>query len=382
LIKSINMLNPKQELVLRLVSKAFQDNNQLKLIVTGAGGTGKSFLIHTIVKYSNYYFGSSKSTLVMAPTGVAAYNIGGTTIHQGLGLVVQSENMNNNESEHASQASISRLEKSLVDVKLIIIDEFSMVGAEKMNQINSKLNLARSKPVPINSIELDHKSDKRSNNKRSRSDLIEFHKNKVKQTQSVQSHSEFKSNFNLKISHGENSQSETVSVFGGIHIIFLGDIFQLPPVRETFLYQLDSENLSLNYSNNMNLNGQPTLSGSGSTVTFNLPETQSNLALKTLSSNAATINIPSPIATDRWKNSEFSSKKHQGAQIGQLLWRSIEHVIVLDQQQRQSDPVFSASLNRMRLGKCEEKDITLINTRVISDIKQLQEQIRAFNLVT
>lgn len=53
------------------------------LFLTGGPGTGKSFLTRALI---TMFEAAGKSVLILAPTGIAAVNIGGTTIHRGLGL--------------------------------------------------------------------------------------------------------------------------------------------------------------------------------------------------------------------------------------------------------------------------------------------------------
>ena len=71
----------------------------LRLFITGNAGTGKSFLIKTL--YSSVsktlHFRTSSvdkpKVLLLAPTGVGAINISGTTIHSGLGIPVERRGM-------------------------------------------------------------------------------------------------------------------------------------------------------------------------------------------------------------------------------------------------------------------------------------------------
>lgn len=63
------------------------------VFITGSAGTGKSYLLKFIVqelknKYAMEHGDSSEGVFVTAPTGVAAINVGGTTIHSfaGIGL--------------------------------------------------------------------------------------------------------------------------------------------------------------------------------------------------------------------------------------------------------------------------------------------------------
>ena len=62
-----------------------EDPEPLRMIVSGTAGTGKSFLIHCL-----------KALLldrlrVMAPTGVAAFIVGGVTLHSLLHLPTRGE---------------------------------------------------------------------------------------------------------------------------------------------------------------------------------------------------------------------------------------------------------------------------------------------------
>ncbi len=48
----------------------------------GCAGTGKSVLINTVVAYIRRMFQKNYSFIVAAPTGAAAHNMGGQTIHR------------------------------------------------------------------------------------------------------------------------------------------------------------------------------------------------------------------------------------------------------------------------------------------------------------
>lgn len=53
----------------------------LRLTVRRCAGTGKSVLINTIVGCICKMFNSNNCAFVVAPTGAAAHNVGGQTIH-------------------------------------------------------------------------------------------------------------------------------------------------------------------------------------------------------------------------------------------------------------------------------------------------------------
>ena len=94
LCRRLQLLNAEQKEVFDCVSAHFcadpctrtQENSQsqLRLLLSGAGGTGKSFLLETITLYARLFFKHNHTrygpVLVLAPTGKAALNIGGRTI--------------------------------------------------------------------------------------------------------------------------------------------------------------------------------------------------------------------------------------------------------------------------------------------------------------
>jgi len=54
----------------------------LRMTVVGCAGTGKSVLINTVVGYIRKIFQDNNSVIVAAPTGAAAHNVGGQTLHR------------------------------------------------------------------------------------------------------------------------------------------------------------------------------------------------------------------------------------------------------------------------------------------------------------
>ena len=57
--------------------------NPLRIFITGGAGTGKSHVISVIKEHLEHaHIGDGNAYVFMAPTGVAAFNIGGLTIHE------------------------------------------------------------------------------------------------------------------------------------------------------------------------------------------------------------------------------------------------------------------------------------------------------------
>lgn len=100
------------------------------LFVTGRAGTGKS----TILNHLSFH--TSKIIAVCAPTGVAALNVGGQTIHSLLRLptgVIADHDL----------AQPTELKKMLAAIDTLVIDEVSMVSADLMDAIDRSLRQAR-----------------------------------------------------------------------------------------------------------------------------------------------------------------------------------------------------------------------------------------------
>lgn len=124
------------------------------IFLTGRAGTGKS----TLLKY--FREKTKKKHVVLAPTGVAALNVKGQTIHSFFGFHPR---VQPHLVHRAAEENLDFFKK----IDVIIIDEISMVRADLLDCVDRALRLNRKKPK---------------------------------------------------------------KPFGGVQLIFIGDLFQLPPV--------------------------------------------------------------------------------------------------------------------------------------------------------
>ena len=69
----------------------------------------------------------------MGPTGISAVNIGGTTIHSGLGIKPGVKLLGLSDKMKAS------LRNKLAEVKMVTIDEFPMISSDLFFKINARL---------------------------------------------------------------------------------------------------------------------------------------------------------------------------------------------------------------------------------------------------
>lgn len=118
-------LSPEQAAVFAAIETT-SDN----LFVAGRAGTGKSTLLNHLSH------NTSKQIVICAPTGVAALNVGGQTIHSlfrlPIGVIADHELEQN-----------PQLRKLLNTIETLVIDEVSMVNADLLDAIDRSLRQAR-----------------------------------------------------------------------------------------------------------------------------------------------------------------------------------------------------------------------------------------------
>jgi ATP-dependent exoDNAse (exonuclease V) alpha subunit len=165
-----------------------------RTIVLGGAGSGKSTLIKEIQKRISQNFGDA-SFKVLAPTGVAALNINGSTIHSALKIGISKKNNKPNEIKELRNQNLRNFKELMKNCKFLIFDEVGMIGCNLLEMIE-----LRCKEVTSNS----------------------------------------------------------AKEFGGLFIYFFGDFNQLPPVNDIPVYQTSfrnsSKNKKLSESSNKNNN--------------------------------------------------------------------------------------------------------------------------------
>lgn len=166
-----------------------------RLFVTGPAGSGKSFLIRAIVLAVQRWARiraieervpcPSRGVILCAPTGVAAHNIGGETIHSAFSLKVENKGYAKNTPLGSSAAA--KLYQKYLNTAVIIIDEVSMLSARNLSVLEGRLQ-------SIFKLEIDTRNDPR---------------------------------------------------FGQRAMIFVGDFCQLRPVRGQFIFETTQETCPL-----------------------------------------------------------------------------------------------------------------------------------------
>jgi len=120
-------LSPEQAAVFAAI-----ETTQEHIFVTGRAGTGKSTLLNHLS------WQTSKQVVICAPTGVAALNVGGQTIHSLFRLPIGV--IADHEIEQGGD-----VRKLLNTIDTLVIDEVSMVNADLLDAVDRSLRMARSR---------------------------------------------------------------------------------------------------------------------------------------------------------------------------------------------------------------------------------------------
>lgn len=124
------------------------------LFLTGKAGTGKTTFLRHIVETTH------KRRVVVAPTGVAAINAGGVTIHSffQLPFCPYLPDVPELVTEYQARGRHSQLRKNKIDIirtlELLIIDEISMVRADLLDAIDAVLRRVRRSSQPFGGLQL------------------------------------------------------------------------------------------------------------------------------------------------------------------------------------------------------------------------------------
>lgn len=121
-----------------------RDVPQLFMLVLGEGGTGKSVVIEAITE-SFAFFGQSHSLSKIAPTGVAATHVNGSTLHTWAGIPVAA----GNDDRWIGKAVASQTKKAeerrvrMLATEYLLVDEVSMINKKQLHCLDAMLRAER-----------------------------------------------------------------------------------------------------------------------------------------------------------------------------------------------------------------------------------------------
>ena len=144
----------RQNAELKLAADFLQFTNK-NIFLTGRAGTGKTSFLHNLRKIT------PKRMVVVAPTGVAAINAGGVTIHSFFQLsfapaIPESLQPKNTAPQHDDYKRKFRREKIrlIKCIDLLVNDEISMVRADTLDAVDEVLRKYRDRSKPFGGVQL------------------------------------------------------------------------------------------------------------------------------------------------------------------------------------------------------------------------------------
>lgn len=137
--------NPELQLARRFI-----EQTDTHVFLTGKAGTGKTTFLKELRSHS------PKRMVVVAPTGVAAINAGGVTIHSFFQLPLSPYIPGSSFGENGrKQYSFSKEKKNILrSLDLLVIDEISMVRADLLDAIDHIMRRYRDRSKPFGGVQL------------------------------------------------------------------------------------------------------------------------------------------------------------------------------------------------------------------------------------
>lgn len=134
------------------------ENTNRSLFLTGKAGTGKTTFLNSFIRKTQ------KKHIVVAPTGIAAINAGGVTIHSMFGLPLRpflptlertDGSLANNIADlmHHFKYRKDKI-KLLREIEIIIIDEVSMLRADVLDMMDFSLRHVRRNPQKFGGVQM------------------------------------------------------------------------------------------------------------------------------------------------------------------------------------------------------------------------------------
>ncbi|MGV4538921.1 helix-turn-helix domain-containing protein [Ornithobacterium rhinotracheale] len=123
------------------------------VFLTGSAGTGKTY---TLNKYIEYLKSHKIPVAITASTGIAATHLNGMTVHSWSGIGIKS---------HIETAHLQKLKErkymrdKMKDVRVLIIDEISMLHKNRLNAVNDVLQYFKDNPLPFGGVQVVFSGD-------------------------------------------------------------------------------------------------------------------------------------------------------------------------------------------------------------------------------
>lgn len=151
MLHDTNMVNAEDDIKLSKEQESVLNDVQegRSVFITGSAGVGKSFLLQEIIKSF-----PKRSTHVTASTGVAACNIGGSTLHSFAGIGLGDKSTKHYVEQIRKSRFKADVKQRWIKCKILVIDEISMIDGHLFEKVEEVARMVRNNPAPFGGIQL------------------------------------------------------------------------------------------------------------------------------------------------------------------------------------------------------------------------------------
>ena len=128
----------------------FEERN---IFLTGQAGTGKSFSVKGLCEFLTR---EGVNVAITATTGIAAFNVGGQTIHSWAGIGLGDEEVNHLvDKVKKNKIALNRI----LDTQVLVIDEVSMLKSDLLKKLHQLFQILRFSKEPFGGIQIIFSGD-------------------------------------------------------------------------------------------------------------------------------------------------------------------------------------------------------------------------------
>ena len=154
-LSKLRLTNKEQFILIQKVMwrlNHLEDTDPLRIFTTGPAGCGKPFLIKLITQLILHHYDYKETqgevVLLTSFTGKAAYNIGGTTLHQAFSLPTRLTCVYTS----LADSTLNKKKQLLKNLEFLIIDEISKVGYDTFKWVHLRLQQIKQNNLPFGGV--------------------------------------------------------------------------------------------------------------------------------------------------------------------------------------------------------------------------------------